>query len=568
MKNVQLAVDLGTTNTVIAQWNEDIESPEIIKIDGICRGSDNGGEIDDSYTIPSSVYLLKPEEYLGFPGKLFYRNFKKKTGGLIGREAIERDGGLYSPRYINYFKPYLGKNSYQIIGKLGRWSYTSEDAARVFLKALFFNAAHKLNSPIGNVTFCTPVDYYEFYRAKIGRVCSSINIESIRTVDEPVAAALGYGLGTDDSKNILVVDFGAGTLNMALIRMGEKSGISGTCNVISKDGLPMGGNIVDQWIVEFACRKLGYDYSKISTDPDIKWWYRILLGEACRIKESLFFKDEDTFYLMPSGILNKYKFKIPYRSNEEKKPLDITRDEFVNILHERGLYDLTGNLMESVINFAVSKGISENSVDDVVMVGGSTLLPKFYSTVEKRFGRDRVRAWQPFNAVAFGAAAFASGKINRTDYITHDYAFITYNRKTHEPEYNIIIPKGTEYPTEPDFWKRQLSPTCALGEPERIFKLLICEIGIKHGYGQEFIWDDKGELYSLQEDDFKKQLIIPLNESNPVLGYLTPAHNPSDKGARLEISFMVNENKWLCSTVYDLKTHKYLMKEKPVIRIS
>ncbi len=567
MKDVQLAVDFGTTNTVMAKWNDDIQCPEVLKFDSISRGSDKSGEIDDSYTIPSSVYLLKPEEYLGFPGRYIYRKFKSKTGGLIGMEAMQKDGGLCSPRFINYFKPYLGKNSYQIIGKLGRWSYTAEDAARVFLKSLFFNAAHSLKSKIDEVTFCTPVDYYEFYRAKLGRICSDINIGSIKTVDEPVAAALGYGLGIDDSSNVLVIDFGAGTLNIALINMNEKKGASGTCAVISKDGVPMGGNVIDQWIVEYACKRLGYDFNKIAGDPEIRWWYRILLGEACRIKESLFTKEKETFYLMPSGLMEKYSLNIPYNRNEIRKPLDITRSELVNLLSDRGLYTLAENLIENVLKFSAKKGFPAKAVDDVIMVGGSTLLPDFYTLIEKRFGRDRVRAWQPFNAVAFGAAAFAAGKINRTDYITHDYAFVTHDRKTHEPEYNIIIPGGTEYPTRSDFWKRQLTPTCALGEPERIFKLLICEIGKKHSFGQEFIWDNKGELHTLSGDKNESRMIVPLNESNPALGYLSPPHNPSEKSARLELSFMVDDNKWLCASVFDIKTGKNLMDEKPVIRL-
>ncbi len=568
MKKLHLAVDLGTTNTVISKWNDDIESPEIISIDGISRGKKKNFEIDDSYTIPSSLYLLRPEEYLGFPGKYLYRRFISKTGGLIGNEAILKDGGLCSPRFINYFKPYLGKNSYQIIGKLGSWTYTAEDSARIFLKALFHKAAQKNNIQIGEVTFCAPVDYYEFYRAKLSRICSDISIDAFKTVDEPVAAALGYGIGFDEGRNILVVDFGAGTLNLAFIRMEEKTGDSGRCTVISKDGVPMGGNIVDQWIVEYACSRLGYDYSRISADPEVRWWYRILLGEACRIKESLFFKQADTFYLMPSGLLDRYSLKLPFGNDVVRKPLDISRDELIEILSGRGLYRLVENLVEGVVRFAEQRGVPEGRIDDVIMVGGSTLLPGVYSMVEKRFGRDRVRAWQPFNAVAFGASAYAYGVVNRTDYITHDYAFVTYNRNTREPEYNIIIPRGTVYPTQPDFWKRQLTPTCALGEPERIFKLLICEIGKNHGYGQEFIWDNRGELHTLGDGTENKPLIIPLNESNPALGYLTPAHRPSDRSARLEISFMVNENKWLCATVYDIKTGKYLMREKQVIKLN
>ncbi len=567
MRGSHVAVDLGTTNTVLAKWDEAIQSPEIIRIDGICRGADKRGEIDDSYTIPSCLYLLYPEEYLGFPQKHLFRKFKRKTGGLIGMEAIVKDGGLYSPRFVNFFKPYLGRNSYQIIGKLGRWSYTAEDAARVFLKALFFNAGKKLRSKIREVTFCVPVDFYEFYRAKLRRVCADLSVRSVKTIDEPVAAALGYGLGLDSAKNILVVDFGAGTLDLALIRMEEKTGDAGKCAITAKEGVPMGGNVVDGWIVEEICRRFGYDYARISRDPDIRWWYRMLLAEACRVKESLFLNEVETFFLMPSGLLEQYALSPPCSRDDLKRPMDVSRDDLKKILAERGLYSLTENLLDSVASRQGKAGPGGGHIDDVLLVGGSTLLPGFYSLVEKKFGRDRVRAWQPFNAVAFGAAAFAAGKINKSDHITHDYAFVTHHRTTHEPEYNVIVPRGTPFPTPPEFWKRQLVPTCALGEPEQIFKLSVCEIGKKHGFGQEFIWDEKGELHSVGDDGKETPLIIPLNESDPTLGYLSPPHLPSERTARIELSFMVNEDKWLCASVLDLKTGKRLMQERPVIRL-
>jgi hypothetical protein len=225
------------------------------------------------------------------------------------------------------------------------------------------------------------------------------------------------------------------------------------------------------------------------------------------------------------------------------------------------------NLITRVFEGAALRGITEDMIDDVLMVGGSTLLPNVYSLVEKRFRRDRVRAWQPFNAVAFGAAAFAAGRFQKNDHITHDYAFVTYNKKNHEQEYNIIVPRGTAFPTKRDFWKRQLVPTCALGEPERIFKLVICEIGRSHSFNQEFVWDEKGDLYSMQGNSDDTPLVVPLNESDPTLGYLNPPYYPSERGARVEISFMINEDKWLCSSVFDLKTRKYLLEDEPVIRL-
>jgi hypothetical protein len=373
-------------------------------------------------------------------------------------------------------------------------------------------------------------------------------------------------LNIEKKKNILVIDFGAGTLDLALISTKEKTSNQGDCEVISKDGIPIGGNVVDAWIIEELCGHYSYNFDRLSGDPEIQWWYKILLNEARNLKEKLFFKKKETFYLMPSNIMKKYTRSIPKNSEQLKKPVDFTRTDLKKLLEKKGLYAIYSRIIASVIKSAEARGLKEESIDDVLMVGGSTLLPEIYSITEERFGRDRVRAWQPFNAVAFGAAVYGSGKYHKSDYITHDYAFITYNIKTHDPEHNIIVPRGTKYPTQQDFWKRQLTPTCALGEPENIFKLVVCEIGTRHSFDQEFIWDRDGELHLIDENT-DENLIVPLNEDDPTLGYLKPPHYPSDKHARVEVSFYVNEEKWLCVNVRDLMTGKHLLIDKPVIRL-
>ncbi|HOS38971.1 MAG TPA: Hsp70 family protein [Spirochaetota bacterium] len=566
MKDTHLAIDLGTTNTVVARWNDEFDGPEILHIDSICRSANSTKEIDDSYTIPSCVYLRHPSEVLSFPWKYFFANFRSKTGAYIGRQALEKDGGVYRPCFVNHFKMHLGKNSFQFIGRLGRWKYTAEDVVRIFLKELFETVRQSINRDPEYVTFCAPVDFYEFYRARLQRICTGLGVESVKTIDEPVAAALGYGLSIDEPRSALVIDFGAGTLNIALIAIGEAGRDTGHCEVIAKDSISVGGTTVDSWIVEEICEYYGYDFARLSSDEAMRWWYRMLLGEACRIKESLFLKTRDTFFLMPSHLMAQYARAIPGERVDQKRPVDYTRDELVALLEKRGLYALLNNLIDSITQEAKRKGIGEKSIDDVLMVGGSTLLPRIYATVEKRFGRDRVRAWQPFNAVAFGAAAYAAGRFNKADHITHDYALMTYDRETHEPEYTVVVPRGTPYPTPRDFWRRQLIPTCALGEPERIFKLIICEIGRRHSANPEFVWDEKGALHLMKAGD-DRSLVIPLNESDPTLGYLDPPHFPSEKRARVEISFMVNADRWLCASVYDLKTQKYLLEQKPVIRL-
>ncbi len=566
MKKMHLALDLGTTNTVVAVWNQDLDSPQVLKISDICRNERSDSLIDDSFTIPSAVYLMEPSRAYRFPLSLFMRNTQDKTPVRIGKEALQANGGLFKENFVSSFKSYLGRGSYQFIGQLGEWKYNAEQITELFLRELISRVEASEKMKVKDLTITVPVDFYEFYRAKLQRIGRRLGIHHIHTLDEPVAAALGYGLNISDARTMLVVDFGGGTLDCAIIRTNEKESEKGSCTILAKEGVPIGGNVIDAWIVEMVCEHYGYDFEAFSREPELAWWLRVLLEEARRVKESLFNKEKETFYLLPSAMMQQFAGRFFLQGKDARTPMAIDREMFSRLLKEKGLYTQLDFLMRNLFIAAQTRGLTPEHVDEVVMIGGSTLLPGVYPFFEEMFGRDRVRAWQPFNAVAFGAAAFSAGKFFKKDIITHDYAVRTYHKTSHEPEYHVIIPANTEFPTIPDFWKRRLVPTCALGEPESIFKLIVCEIGKKHGIHQEFVWDEKGKLHSLEDTD-TKQLIVPLNEDNPTLGYLDPPHYPSEKNPRVEISFMVNEEKWLCTSVYDLKTQEMLLKEKPVIRL-
>ena len=211
--------------------------------------------------------------------------------------------------------------------------------------------------------------------------------------------------------------------------------------------------------------------------------------------------------------------------------------------------------------------MTAGEVDDVVLVGGSTLLPGFFSWFEERFERRRVRAWQPFEAVAFGAACFAGDRMDALDFVVHDYAFVTHDPKTGEAQQTIIVPRGTRFPTSPELWKRQLVPTCALGEPESLFKLLICEVSRPDGDPRRFVWDAAGDVHKVGGAAGDGQVVVPLNAASPTLGYLDPPHSPRDRRPRLEIAFGVNAERWLMATVRDLLTQRELMHEEPVVRL-
>jgi molecular chaperone DnaK len=563
------AIDIGTTNSAIARWNSQENIPEMVHLPGICREPVQEQEIEVRYSVPSCVYLLPHTGLLNKIGSwpLVQRHFFLGRQGLIGRQALEKDNRPYSHHFVPCFKPYLIKESGRQLVKQNHKVYSARKIATIFLRELLAHTQKATGERPRDVTFSVPVDSYEPYRAQLKIMASHLGIKRFKVIDEPVAAAIGYGLRVDEPKAVLVIDFGGGTLDIALVRLEEKISEKGRCKIIAKLGAPIGGNLVDAWLADEFCKRLSYNIQRHSTDPNILWWYRAMLEEACRVKESLFFKPVETFYMCPPKEFIRFEARLKASKENLEKPVDFSREEFVALLNKNGLYRELGRMIEAVLANAQKKGIRETMIQEVLMVGGSTLLPEVYPLVEKRFGRDKISAWQPFDAVAYGACAFAADHLTEADFIVHDYAFVTYNKKTHKAEYNIIVPRGTPFPTRDDFWRRQLTPTCSLGLPEKYFKLEICEIGKKHSVEQEFVWDHLGQLHMFKNGDNDQALIIPLNKENPVLGYLSPAHEPSDNSARLDISFMVDENRWLCVTVYDIKTRKRLNQNTPVLRL-
>ncbi len=561
------AIDLGTTNSAIARWNEIDAIPEMVRIENITRKPVPEQEIDIKYSIPSCLYVLPQRSFKNVIGSwpFFQKHFFIGTQGLIGQEALDKDNNAHSQKFVSNFKPALIRDSYKILTKQDNIAYSARKVTTMFLRELLAKVKKQTGERPKHITFSVPVDSYEPYRAQLKLISSQLGVSKFKVIDEPVAAAIGYGLRIDEPQCILVIDFGGGTLDFALIKIEEKQAEMGRCHVIAKEGAPIGGNLVDAWLLGEFCNQLAYDFN--SDDESASWWHRVMLEEACRVKESLFFNNTDTFFLTPPKEMQSFEARLFADNKKLNKELDFTKDELINLLDKNGLYTQIKIMLNRILKKASSKGIYEAHIKEVLMVGGSVLLPNIYSIVETRFGRDKVRAWKPFDAVAYGACAFSAEKLIKSDFITHDYAFKTYNKDSHKPEYHVIVPQGTSFPTVKDFWKRQLVPTCSLGEPETIFKLIICEIGRKYSTEQEFVWDSRGQLHSFKEGDNNTPLIIPLNESNPALGTLNPPHSPKDKSARLQISFMVNEERWLCTNVYDIKTRKILLENSPVLRL-
>jgi len=559
------AIDLGTTNSCITRWNDKLGQPEIINLKNISRENIQAlDKLEMPSIVPSTVFVLPHDRFKTKLGLMpfFSKRFFIGKQGLIGMEAIKENLNLRRTNFISTFKQQLIYDPSQIIAKVDNLSFTASQVTYIFLRELFYAVKKQTGERPRNMVFTTPVDSYETYRFQLKEISKRLGIKKFRVLDEPVAAAVGYGLNLSGKKIVLVFDFGGGTLDLALVEIDYGSIETGKSKVIAKEGLGIGGNVIDVWILNEFFERTGYDLSDKLDNSTISMWYRILLEEACRVKEHLYIKNIEHFLVNPPEYFRNLNHVV---GKDVDKLTQFTKNDLVDILTKNRLYEMLDEIIEKLLDKARKYGITPLDINEVLVVGGSSLLPKVYSILEEKFGRDKIRAWQPFEAVAFGAACYAADKIVNSDFITHNYAFVTYDRKTHKPQYNIIVPEGTKFPTKKDFWKRHLIPTCSLGEPEKVFKLVICEIGLKKN-SRSFVWDEHGRMVVLNRDT-EEPLIIPLNETNPTLGYLNPAHSPSDNTPRLEVAFYVNKERWLCTNVFDLKTKRYLMIDTPVVRL-
>ncbi|MCA9490375.1 MAG: Hsp70 family protein [Myxococcales bacterium] len=550
------SIDVGTTNTGLCRWDPEQERATLVVLPEICRDPRGDDPLQAPGVVPSATHMVEEQDVWTRLGRLPFVSRRVFWGrhAIIGRPAVERNLTRIHPAFVPGFKAHLQHQALRPIARVGKTTYTARDVARAFLRELLAEVERVTDERIREITVTAPVDAYEGYRAELRALFKELGVKVDRFVDEPVAAAAGYGLSVRGRRNVLVVDMGGGTTDLALIEIDARSVESGTGRVLAKAGRAVAGDLVDRWVLHEVCEELG---TRVPDDP---FWERLLLDEARWVKEQIFLKDSEPFHLRPPGELASAEAARMGGLRE----LVVTRERLVEVLDRRGLYAMLADCTDEVLERGRAEGLSADGPDDVLMVGGSTLLPGVFPYFEQRFGRDRVRAWQPFQAVVSGACTLSARGFAPSDYIVHEYAIVIYDQATGERKTTTIIPAGTRFPTKPDLWRRHLVPTCALGEPERIFKLVICEIGRAPEKERSFGWDEAGQLHKL---DAQGSLVVPLNEANPALGFLDPPHQPGDRTPRLDVRFGVDEDRWLVATVVDLKSNKVLMNGEPVVRL-
>ena len=490
-----LAIDFGNANTVIAIWRNGVA--KTVQLRPFASLQEYGSEV--IALVPSVIHF--PEG-------------KKET--LIGEQVVAADL-VDSPRTVRSFKAGLD----YIHGiSLGDRTIDYEEAGRFFVSTILKQCFQVFTGPEHPLVLTVPVDSFERYSKWLADICREHYCTNVRFIDEPSAAAISFGMQIQDGDTFLIFDFGASTLDLALVRFesGASSAKSGRyCEVLAKRAMRVGGDDLDAWLM-LSCLD-SFQSSKESLSAEQK---AALMLRARSAKEAL---------------SSQASAKVLFPGNDSRART-ITQKDFEDLLQEKDFFYKLTRTMDGVLNIAHDDhAIEKEGVKGVFMVGGSSLIPSVQNAVRSYFGRQRVHITQPLDAVARGAAAFAGGA-SLFDHIQHDYAVYYLDPKSNEPAIDTIVKRGTKYPTDKPVAVRTITAT-EYNQTE--FEMLICEVSTEPVAETTDKQERAENIYSRNLERLVRFEF--LNKANPCL---LKTERPVQKGQRaLEIAFHIDENKML-----------------------
>lgn len=522
-------IDLGTSNTTVCEDRSG--SPHIVHLPDLVSVE----PLTQTPVVPSAICVMDPAA--------------EKV--LIGQEAVDYNWDGRAAGYATGFKRWLGRESERVLARVGGRSISAGDATELYLRGLVDALERRFGEDVRDITLATPCDAFETYRAELRDIVRTLDRRPLlrrlwdrlrrrpggirfRTVDEPVAAALGYGVDVGKPTTLVAFDFGAGTMEVAAVRThGAETIRTGRADVLAKQGLRLGGDDVDQWILDTLVPRA------LHTWPE---WEVALRWEAERTK-----------LLASAGQEASFTFQ-----NQTYGTLD--HAGLRDLLGRQGMYDEIRGIVERLLDeLREQHGLQAADIEDVILEGGSTLLPGVRDLLGDVFGRERVREWLPFESVARGACLFAGGG-HVEDFIYHDYG-LRVRRDDGDVEYELLIPAGTRFPTDEDHVVRYYAPGF---EGQDAVNLFVCEVG--RVAGRRVGWEsrDNGNAYFTPRTDGERAFCPCLNEADPAIPLKPPG---GGEGPRLRVSYMVDRDRWLCATVHDLQRKEDLQVRTPVVKL-
>jgi len=423
-----IGIDLGTTNSVVAVIEGD--KPIIIP-------NEEGGR-----TTPSVIaFTKKGERLVGQVAKRQRITNPENTIYSIKRFMGRRYKEV--PEEIKQvpFKVTEEKNGDVRIEAFGK-KYPPAELSAIILQKLKKAAEDYLGEKVEKAVITVPAYFNDSQRkaTKDAGVIAGLKVD--RIINEPTAAALAYGLDKKKDETIAVYDFGGGTFDISILEVGE-----GVVEVKSTNGdTHLGGDDIDQqvqnWIVTEFKKDAGINLSK-----DKMALQR--LKEAEKKKK------------MELSTTKETEINLPFITADAEGPkhllMKLSRSKLEQLMDD--LIQKTLGPCKQAIKDA---GIKASDVDEVILVGGSTRIPKVQQLVKDLFGKEAHKGVNPDEVVAAGAAiqgAVLSGEVK--DVLLLDVTPLTLGIETLGAIFTRMIPRNTTIPTK----KTETFSTAADNQP-------------------------------------------------------------------------------------------------------
>lgn len=411
-----IGIDLGTTNSCVAVLEGG--EPKVIPNEEGAR------------TTPSIVAFSKSGERL--VGQVAKRQAITNPENTIF--SIKRFMGRRYNEVDNEMKmvPYKVVQQGDHLAVLAQGKeYTPPEISAMILQKLKKSAEAYLGETVTEAVITVPAYFNDAQRQATKDAGKIAGLDVKRIVNEPTAAALAYGLDKKKDETIAVYDFGGGTFDISILEVGE-----GVIEVKSTNGdTHLGGDNLDQRIVEWLI-------------AEFKQEQGLDLGSKGNEMALQRLKDAAEKAKIELSTTIETEINLPFVTADATGPKHLVR-KLTRAKLEQLVEDLLDRSLEPCKKALADAGIGVDKIDEVVLVGGQTRMPKIQEMVKAMFGREPHRGVNPDEVVAIGAAVQAgvlAGEVK--DLLLLDVTPLTLSIETLGGVATSMIPRNTTIPTK------------------------------------------------------------------------------------------------------------------------